>query len=553
MKLHIIAAIVDTKVLTLYLKDGTTFTVKQGDPQLAIILEKITDDLITKKEAIYEFEAETAASDFVDFSAKTGDQIKFYKINKETLSKIFSGEVDIASIPEVKQVPPTQIGSIDSQETIKTKSVVAEIIANADVMTDDVLLPGHTVVAVVDDVAFSGVENLAGQVANANKQSSTGLEKFMKRIATVASMRRHATDDLMRFMQKGDLPIADDGSIVIYKILVKTSDKEHPYRDCHSKNVPQAIGSYVCMDESMVDPDRRVECSNGLHVARRGYLNSFSGDVCVIAKVAPEDVIAVPSYDSNKMRVRGYHILFELPTEAFQKLKANTPMTDNPTCATILGKVLVGDHVGKLEEVHIGGPKGTNISIKKLMTDEQATNSLTNNDITSVDSKAEAIEEVSLAPQAISLDAPVVLPTTVVKDVAGTKETIQQLPTRKEKAADLYKAYLENKTDESLTELQKYKTSCKCSWGTLGLPDLTPKTNTKVAAKTTKAVTTKVVAVVSNAQKAIQMMKNIRAASSVQKKVLAKELVEFKKKKKVGYDVLGLNKKDVDLLIKLTK
>ncbi|MEL2330844.1 hypothetical protein, partial [Klebsiella pneumoniae] len=86
-------------------------------------------------------------------------------------------------------------------------------------------------------------------------------------------------------------PIADDGCIVIYKLLLKdgpSDHKEFSYRDIHSQKVPQSVGTLVCMNESLVDPDRRNECSNGLHVARRQYLGNFSGNVCVLAKVAPE-------------------------------------------------------------------------------------------------------------------------------------------------------------------------------------------------------------------------------------------------------------------------
>jgi hypothetical protein len=40
----------------------------------------------------------------------------------------------------------------------------------------------------------------------------------------------------------------------------------------------------------------------------------------------PEDVVAVPQYDSNKMRVCGHHILYELNDEDFQALRSNQPI-----------------------------------------------------------------------------------------------------------------------------------------------------------------------------------------------------------------------------------
>lgn len=188
----------------------------------------------------------------------------------------------------------------------------------------------------------------------------------MARVAAVASKRNHSAQDLMKFLQKGDLPIADDGSIIIYKVLRSKSNGKHTYVDCHTKNVPQRVGSYVHMAESLVDPDRRNECSNGLHVARRGYVGGFSGDVCVIAKVAPEDVIAVPQYDANKMRVCGYHILFELSDDDFKKLKKNQPITDTTEGKLLVGRAIAGDHPPPIENVKITEHHGRGIVITSL-------------------------------------------------------------------------------------------------------------------------------------------------------------------------------------------
>ena len=96
-------------------------------------------------------------------------------------------------------------------------------------------------------------------------------------------------------------------------------------------------------------------------MARRAYVGGFAGDVCVIAKVNPEDVIAVPEYDANKMRVCGYHILFELSEMDFRKLKSNQPITDTQEGRILLGRALSGDHPEPIEDVRIGGHKGTNV------------------------------------------------------------------------------------------------------------------------------------------------------------------------------------------------
>lgn len=221
----------------------------------------------------------------------------------------------------------------------------------------------ETTVAVVNGVEIPGVEKLEKQLEYAAFQNSKGLEKFLERLSKVIDKRKHSVQELLNFMERGDLPIADDGSIVAYKILKYRDKATDLFHDCHSKNVPQRVGSRVSMAEKMVDDSRRVECSTGLHVARRGYIRGFGGDLVTLIKVAPEDVIAVPYNEPDKMRAAAYHIVAKLPQEAYSLLIGNTPMTSHAPSAQILANVIAGDHIGVIEEVAIGGPKGTDLTI----------------------------------------------------------------------------------------------------------------------------------------------------------------------------------------------
>lgn len=540
MKLHIIAAIVDTKELTLYLKDGSQKKIPQGDKRLAIILEEITPQLVKNKEAFYEEKEEEATGEYVEFEGRTNGVVKFFKIAKAKLAE-FLANMDEKPAPTVEA---TAIG--DDAVTAKYRSIVGEIISHAEPIKTDALSEQESVVAVVGSNVIPDSQALLGQVINSNETNSIGLENFMKRVAPVAEKRMHSVSDLMKFMEKGDLPIAEDGSIIIYKVLKKKAKDGHTYVDCHTQNVPQSVGTYVCMDESLVDHDRRNECSNGLHVARRGYIKSFSGDVCVLAKVAPEDVIAVPLYDANKMRVAGYHILFELPPEAYSKLRNDVPMTDNPTARVLLNKALIGDHVGKLCEVRIGGHKGTNIKQQALMAEKAAEASLSSNIITSIDKEATAIKEVT--PKGVISKEAVVSVKEAIKVKEAVKDTIANLPTRLEKAKVLFDAYQQKPNEETWNDLIAFKTKCKCSWATLGLPDLTQKKETKHVAKTTQPAKP-----LTRNEKAAQLLKCVKNSTGTSKKAYAEELVEYKRKCKIGFDALGLSKKDVELLMRLTK
>jgi hypothetical protein len=225
------------------------------------------------------------------------------------------------------------------------------------------------------------------------------------------------------------------------------------------------------MDESLVDQDRRNECSNGLHVARRGYINGFGGDVCVLAKVNPEDVIAVPEHDANKMRVCGYHILFELSKEDHAKLRNNMPITDTVEGQKLLGMAIAGDHVGILEEVRIGGHNGTNIKVTTMNATIEVQGVILHG------RKVEMVEE-SLkkepAPLATAIEEPQA-PAVDPKAVAASVVVAKQGNARQQKAKALWETTCfpaneaEGKT--AAKALLDFKKASKVSWTTLGLPD----------------------------------------------------------------------------------
>lgn len=215
------------------------------------------------------------------------------------------------------------------------------------------------------DVEIGGMDKLEKHIERAaTSQDVKGLTAFMQRIAAVQADRGHTIQELLNFMSKGDLPIADDGSIVAYKVL-KTAIHDHLFADCHTGKVFQKLGSRVSMDEKLVDRNRRTECSTGLHIARRGYLRGFDGDIIVLVKVAPEDVMAVPVGEPDKMRAAAYHIVAVLPKEVHPILRSNMPMTGHAGASKMLADVIAGNHVGILEEVRIGEAKGKGLKVEK--------------------------------------------------------------------------------------------------------------------------------------------------------------------------------------------
>lgn len=367
--IRIIAAVVDTQRLTLYKEDGSTVIIPQGDPRIHGLVEKVIPaleaaafcDLTTKDftaESSY-LQAEKEMAGFATFLRVFKDTMEAL-VDKFTPSKEDSAQaVAPIEVGQVPAIPPQSAG----------QRAVAEIMQHATSSRSDSMafsepLGDHeTVVAVLEDGSvIPGMEKLSTQFQGIALRlgSVEGVKNFLKRVSLVP--RKHSVQDLLTFMEKGELPIADDGTVLVYKRLEAT-DKAGVFVDCHTGKVRQRVGSLVCMDESLVDPNRSQDCSNGLHVARRDYLSSFSGDVCVLAKLAPEDVIAVPSYDARKLRARAYHIVAQLTVEDARLVCSNKPMKDS----VLLGNVAAGNHIGIIERVEITQHKGEGLIITPMI------------------------------------------------------------------------------------------------------------------------------------------------------------------------------------------
>jgi hypothetical protein len=564
-KVRIVAAVVDTKQITLYKDDGKTIEIPQGDQRVRKIIDQVLPIVETGGVAEVDLDFPNHYRDFQELS---GGAIQFFRVARKVVDKLFAVVEeaileDAAETMPAEPIPAGQFGSVpaiqsESQEAPKTEfaSAVDEIIANATPVTD----PGYsaidtqdtdTMVAIVDDKVITGVEALKDQLAHsAGNRDAIGVQNLLKRMANYVGERRHSVEDLLRFLERGDLPIADDGSIIAYKILRRKGDH---YVDCHTQKVPQKVGSFVCVDETLVDKNRRNECSNGLHIARRGYVGTFGGDVVTLCKIAPEDVIVVPHNDPNKVRVCGYHILAELPDSAFSELKRNRPMTENKDMARLLGRVLKGQHIERLEEVKITEQKGGGIKVTQLKGGKPVK--------ASVEAKpAKALDAVG------SGGAAPVDPKTVANQVTAAKAPAS----RQEQARSLWNAYTSarNKRDrwQAATDLVAFKKRSKVAWPVLGI-DLeasaalvalanTPQPDApapKVPVKSQPVPTPK-----AEVAKATALAENLAAPTGTRSEI-AKQLFKaknwtglaaHKKQAKVSWEKLGFSGQQIEQLTK---
>ena len=374
--LRVVSAVADKKQAILYLEDGETLVIKQGDHRLGDLLDHIIPITVRGEVAVVDLQD---FSIYAAFEQKTQGATKFFRMAKNKIKGWFGGQTKTHKATISEDGKQAIMAAI--MGTTMTEAEVSEHGQPVD-MTDEVG-PDEVVVAVVTTpateaqpekkVVIPGVQAIKPLIDHAVRTNSAeAVQNFLTRCAQFIEKRQHSVDDLMRFLERGDLPLAEDGSIIAYKML---KYGRHPkggeyFVDCHSGKIDQRVGSYVCVNENLVDLNRRNECSNGLHIARRGYLGGFGGDVCVLCKIDPEDVMVVPHNDPNKVRVKGYHILGVMSNEAMKLLMNNKPMTGEEDALEMVYRAIKGDHIDRIERVQVNGQYGSNVEVTKLKHDK---------------------------------------------------------------------------------------------------------------------------------------------------------------------------------------
>ncbi|MBX4911439.1 hypothetical protein HJA82_29435 [Rhizobium bangladeshense] len=388
----IVGAIAGAKGITLYHADGKETNLALEGWKTKAIMDKVTP-FIAKRQKV-EIDLDTFEV-HAHIEQRSGGLIRFVR---EKVASVRSWFKPAAVDEPSKGVEAfTETATVDDGDYGKHTYGVPTADPEQEV-----------IVAVIGDKKVPGVEALHAHMERALEDGDTeGVENFMKRCASVIDKKGHSIQELLNFMRKGDLPIAKDGSIMAYKVL-KTSGSA--IVDCHSGKVKQKVGSRVCMDPKLVDPSRRTQCSSGLHIARRGYLRNFHGDRIMLVKIAPEDVIAVPMGEPDKMRVAAYHIVGEIPSNAHDLLRSNLPMTRNDVASKLLADAIAGNHVPVLEEVRIGAEKGGNVTITPLVEQEPEIIAGTSGEAKALDDSdkkpAMTVKELREAAQAAAPDAP---------------------------------------------------------------------------------------------------------------------------------------------------
>lgn len=605
----IVGISVDAQNAVLYLEDGSTVTIAQGDPRLPIIVETAKKYIPVDGSAVVDIaEPVKVRNEFKETEEGTGGLIKFFRVAKSFVKKFIDTESPEKVDETVAHISPLELGIkpgqtiLDVEEAddltyaLEAQPVAVEAAVEAPVaeevkpveMTNDQKMELATARmrelagkgSTVDDPEFHkpitdedpdtivAVNTKTGSVIpHAHKLSSQmkaasklkdfrGFVNFLNRLEPVLKDRGHSAEDLMKFIEYGDLPIADDGCIVIYKRL---KEKHGTFVDVHSGNIKQNVGSYVFMRPGLVDPNRRQDCSNGLHVASLGYLSSFSGNVTVMAKVRPEDVFAVPEYSHTKMRVCGYHILAVLPESLRTHVNTGGSISSIPEGKELLNKVLRGAHVGITELVEVGGHNGSNVTYTKVENTEAA-----KAEEVKVDLVKETLEQSDLSEAAPTEKAAPVLAADLKEPTPVVAPEI-----KKTKIDLLWEQFEAAYLAEDLATAQKFaeelisaKQKAKKGWAKLGISDgdaelilsIREASDIKVTTPETKAESPakpegKAMTVKEQAQELYRVFKETKAKGNrADTKDAAGELQFFMSSRKKGPKAFGLDPKVSDEL-----
>lgn len=558
--IRVVAATLDKQTLTLYKEDGETVVLPQGDTRLKRIVEQVMPVVLNGGIAEIDL-GEDIVNSFEGFEKKSGGLIRFFKVAKSKLASLFTSEpkkdeeevtvavmenITMEEVEIVQDAPATNTYPqpvpvvAPVTKAVEVAAAVNDVLTHLEPLTveDSIKLKEEdTVVAVVNGQAIAGAESLKPHLhrIEVDNSSPVGVQKFLERLAAVIQKRRHSVDDLMAFLKKGDLPITDDGCLLAYKVLNRDHGNPEIFVDCHTGKVHQKVGSFVHMDEALVDPNRRNECSNGLHIARRDYISNFGGSVCVLVKIKPEDVIAVPEdYGRSKMRVCGYHILSQVSDEEFRLLKNNRPFTEQQSARKQLAAALRGDHIGITQYVKITEQRGGGVLITDATPEAKTT-------VAAAEETPAVVDEVTALntdENAVSI-APPVDPVQVAEQVAGAKGSRQQ------QAQELLKSIKEAQTpgDKSVYahKLVALKKTAKVNWDRLGISEKEAQRVLKLVETKPAPAKTKATEQVAKDDTAELLFLDPTEIEDGKHDTQVRHWVEIKRKRKKAWPLLGVN------------
>lgn len=204
-----------------------------------------------------------------------------------------------------------------------------------------------------------------------NDESWRAYVAFMERLYTNPSLE--SREHLFAFIENNGLLVTPDGYLVAYKSTKQDGRSTYAGygivdgKEYENDYLPNYVGAVVEIPRSMVDANRGVACSVGLHVGAYSYASTYSERLWTVI-VDPRDVVSVPSDHSDaKIRVARYQIVeenvdrvqypgtvksFDLPVVEEPEVE-DEPTPEETVVAAVVQKAAAGDgsRVAEYEQV----------------------------------------------------------------------------------------------------------------------------------------------------------------------------------------------------------
>lgn len=223
-----------------------------------------------------------------------------------------------SSHPDYARIVQELLSGDPDEELIKTLSAPAQAVSEALIRLSRrftyrngaIFFDGDT----LDNALTEHIVKIIEQGAD-REQDYKNFVAFAEKLYNNPSKksRKH----LFAFIQNHGISIAEDGDFVAFKGVSSNGKSTRSgygivdgveFKNDHLQN---NIGSIIEIPRSMVDDDRSVACSVGLHVGSYGYASSFAAKLLRV-KVNPADVVSVPSdHQDAKIRVSRYEVIEE--------------------------------------------------------------------------------------------------------------------------------------------------------------------------------------------------------------------------------------------------
>jgi hypothetical protein len=245
-KVRVAGAIASQNGITFYLEDGEELNLVKDSARTRMILDATVEALARKE--IVEIDLENFSIE-KRIEQQTKGLVRFFKttvskfIGKEAEKDYKTEVIGQMDRPTLREASPGTVKLEPTATPVKASEALRDTLRdeNGHLLKDDHEI---TVAVVQTPTGEKMVPNVAGlekQMEYAAFENHVGFQRFMERIANVEGKRGHSVQELLNFLRKGDLPIANDGSIVAYKMLY--AEGNEVFTDPHTRKVRQRIGA----------------------------------------------------------------------------------------------------------------------------------------------------------------------------------------------------------------------------------------------------------------------------------------------------------------------